>query len=421
MMSPLSHSIQSFCGLFLFISAFIKGTHGDCGPVPVRNFTLPIEGTSFPIGTLQVYSCDRSIGYYDIPGMSRTITCEDNSQWSQIPDFCQRACDTPPRLQYGELKQEFIDQNIFPVNTIVQYDCRPGYVRVPGRSPTVTCLPDFTWSNATEFCTRKSCGNPGEIENGEMVEAPDFLFGTRITYECNKGYRMLSKRPYRECRADGTWSNAPPECEAVVCTPPVAIANGRFQPEKEEYHYQDAVTFTCNNNLALVGQGNVFCRDDGTWSSESPTCIVVECEEPRVANAERLSGFIGPYNLDFSVTFKCKPGLTLIGSDTSKCNISSKWDPTLPQCVSHPPKTTPKPLPTTKDTQSTVPNAATPGTEKPDPKDDPSGNNTGLIVGLIVGGLGLCLIILFVGWYYKKNSGRKKSDTGNAHYTACTA
>ncbi|CAJ0919302.1 unnamed protein product [Ranitomeya imitator] len=44
-----------------------------------------------------------------------------------------------------------------------------------------------------------------------------FSFGSRVNYTCNPGYSMTSKRNYRECQADGTWSGKPPVCKEPVC------------------------------------------------------------------------------------------------------------------------------------------------------------------------------------------------------------
>ncbi|XP_018416817.1 PREDICTED: complement decay-accelerating factor-like [Nanorana parkeri] len=117
----------------------------------------------------------------------------------------------------------------------------------------------------------RQCGNPGEVENADM-EAENFLFGSKVTYTCNAGYRMIGRRNYRECQADGTWSNALPICEVQLCPSPPEITDGEMYPFKEEYTYLDSVTYSCKGNLALIGEKSISCKEDGQWSSEAPKC-----------------------------------------------------------------------------------------------------------------------------------------------------
>ncbi|XP_053562658.1 complement decay-accelerating factor [Bombina bombina] len=151
----LLNSIRSHSSLLLCISVLVTSAYGDCGPPPVKPKTLPIEGTSFKTGTTVDYSCNNNLGYYDIPGMSRTITCLDIDQWSDVLEFCQRACGPPPILKEATLRPEYISNNYFIENATVQYECRFGFVPITDRKNTLTCLTNLTWSTLEEFCKRK--------------------------------------------------------------------------------------------------------------------------------------------------------------------------------------------------------------------------------------------------------------------------
>ncbi|KAG8450947.1 hypothetical protein GDO86_003289, partial [Hymenochirus boettgeri] len=239
-------------------------------------------------------------------------------------------CGPPPRLDYAELKPEFNNQT-FPIGQEVKYICRPGYVR-SGLKDSIVCLSDFRWSTLYKLCTRRQCPNPGDIQNGQM-EAEDYLFGSRVTYTCNIGYNMISKYNYRVCLADGTWSNSLPICEVQRCSAPETVPHGTYNPPKEEYQYQDSVTYRCKNNMALVGEAFIFCTEAGNWSSVAPYCKAVNCPNPIVPNAIKTSGFTGPYLLNYAVTFKCIQGFDMFGSSTVQCNIDSNWAPSLPRCL----------------------------------------------------------------------------------------
>ncbi|XP_073471886.1 C4b-binding protein alpha chain-like [Aquarana catesbeiana] len=241
-------------------------------------------------------------------------------------------CGAPLRLDFAIVGDQFIGQDNFPVGANVTYTCIAGYIRIPESKNVIYCLSTSTWSTPETFCQRIDCRGPGDIENGD-VHIDNTLFGSRVNYTCRIGYNMISRTNYRDCQADGTWSNVVPVCEVQICEPPYAIIDGSLSPEKEDYVYQDVVTYQCNEaKFALIGEPSIVCTSYGNWSSDAPKCVGVECSSPDVANAKKLSGFVGPYYYKFAVTFECFKDFTMKGANSVKCNASSHWDPALPTC-----------------------------------------------------------------------------------------
>uniref|UniRef100_A0A8C5TWY4 Sushi domain-containing protein n=1 Tax=Malurus cyaneus samueli TaxID=2593467 RepID=A0A8C5TWY4_9PASS len=74
----------------------------------------------------------------------------DIASFSYTAILC--ACDAPTRLHFAELNEEHSNALDFSVGKTVQYTCHPGYAKVPGMSPTITCLESQVWSEALEFC-----------------------------------------------------------------------------------------------------------------------------------------------------------------------------------------------------------------------------------------------------------------------------
>ncbi|NXP46565.1 DAF factor, partial [Heliornis fulica] len=137
-------------------------------------------------------------------------------------------CNVPASLAFAELKEPYSSQTIFPVGQTVEYMCRPGYTQLPGMLPATTCLVNQTWSEVLEFCKRKQCANPGDPKNGRAVVLTDLLFGSKVNYTCDKGYKLVGGSQ-RTCEVSGThvsWSGDPPICQEVKCPPPPGIANG---------------------------------------------------------------------------------------------------------------------------------------------------------------------------------------------------
>ncbi|XP_054964661.1 complement decay-accelerating factor isoform X13 [Pan paniscus] len=207
--------------LLLLVLLCLPAVWGDCGlPPEVPNAQPALEGrTSFPEDTVITYKCEES--FVKIPGEKDSVICLKGSQWSDIEEFCNRSCEVPTRLNSASLKQPYITQNYFPVGTVVEYECRPGYRREPSLSTKLTCLQNLKWSTAVEFCKKKSCPNPGEIRNGQ-IDVPDgILFGATISFSCNTGYKLFGSTS-SFCLISGSsvqWSDPLPECRATRSTP----------------------------------------------------------------------------------------------------------------------------------------------------------------------------------------------------------
>ncbi|XP_073443386.1 membrane cofactor protein-like isoform X2 [Dendrobates tinctorius] len=328
-------------------------------------------------------------------------------------------CGAPPRLDYGSLNTLYSDLDNFTLGATVDYSCQSGYITVSGKSNVITCLSDSSWSTPDEFCTRRSCGHPGDIEHGETLIS-DILFGSRVNYTCNLGYVMISKRNYRDCQADGTWSNEVPVCEVQSCPPPPPITDGHYEPDLEDYVYQHSVTYTCKDStLSLIGDKSIYCTSYGNWSAEPPKCIVVDCKSPDVENAKKLSGFVGPYSLNSAVRFECESGYKMNGSPSVKCNASSEWDPPLPTCSK-----TVTPTPTTtkgKEAETGGSTVALKTTKQQSTEGNGGENNSGAIVGGVIGGIIGILIaasIIYACWFRRKKGDdyiaptRKNPDSG---------
>ncbi|NXD97155.1 DAF factor, partial [Chaetorhynchus papuensis] len=137
-------------------------------------------------------------------------------------------CRAPARLGFAELKEPYRNQTVFPEGSRVEYECRPGYAQLPGMSAASTCLRNQTWSAALQFCQRKQCPHPGNPADGRAVVLTDLLFGSKINYTCDKGYKLVGGSQ-RTCEVSGTrvsWSGDAPVCQQVMCPAPPSIANG---------------------------------------------------------------------------------------------------------------------------------------------------------------------------------------------------
>ncbi|EPY72744.1 hypothetical protein CB1_090937001 [Camelus ferus] len=224
-------------------------------------------------------------------------------------------CKFPPSYPFAKPKVQS-DQSEFAVGTIWEYECLPGYKK---KSFSITCLKTSKWSNTQQFCERKSCMNPRELLHGSVLAPRGFMFGSTITYSCDKGYRLIGDSSATCIISDNAvvWDKGMPFCESIPCESPPAISNGDFYTSnRENFYYGMVVTYKCH-----VGQNGKKLFD-----------LVVKCPIPEVENGIMESGFRPSFFLSDSVMFKCKPGFTMKGSNIARCQPNSTWNPPLPKC-----------------------------------------------------------------------------------------
>ncbi|XP_036094090.1 complement decay-accelerating factor isoform X3 [Rousettus aegyptiacus] len=222
---PGARAVLRLGGLTLLLLLLLlcpQAARGDCGlPPDIPNAQPDLEGlTSFPEQSIITYICDP--GFIKIPGRTDSVICLNGNRWSNITEFCNRSCNVPPTLLYASLKKPYNQQNYFPLGSIVEYECRLGYRREHSLSGKITCLQNFMWSEPDEFCKRKPCPNPGEIENGHINITTDILYGSSITFSCNTGYELVGETS-SYCVLVGktlVWSDPLPECKEIVHVTP---------------------------------------------------------------------------------------------------------------------------------------------------------------------------------------------------------
>ncbi|XP_077695628.1 complement component receptor 1-like protein isoform X2 [Eretmochelys imbricata] len=245
-------------------------------------------------------------------------------------------CDSPPRLHFAELPG--VVNNSYPVGTKLKYSCRRGYIWSSGKSPFVTCLENSKWSVDAEFCEGRRC-KPLELENGRG-DLTDLRFGARVDFSCDEGYRLIGPT-FAQCVIVGNgvdWDTEVPLCEAIPCRPPPDITQGSHNGQSgEEFSFGSAVTYKCDPGLSLIGEASIHCTTkdhfNGEWSGPAPECKVVKCPEPEVKNGRKQSGFGPDYSYGNAVIFACDSGYTLHGSSSVRCEANNSWVPSLPTCL----------------------------------------------------------------------------------------
>ncbi|XP_060701420.1 membrane cofactor protein-like isoform X2 [Hemiscyllium ocellatum] len=317
-------------------------------------------------------------------------------------------CGRPPRIENGDLSEEYRGRDSFPIGARVTYDCYVGYVFASGFTRSSSCQADSTWAPLRGRCEPMNCGNPGEILNG-YYNADATTLGNKAIFHCDEGYRIVGTN-YRMCTANG-WSGQVPTCEAITCSDLAPIRNGKAPvPPGDSWTYGMVAEYSCDDDYSLIGAAALTCQVDGTWDKEPPDCRVVECHRPDTpANGYIERGFGRKYKYQDEIVFRCNEGFEMIGASVIKCSENNSFVPSPPICRL-PPTSKPKPKPkptTTIAALTTVPTKSWANvTIKP--TDETPTLSTGAIVGIsiVVVVAGVVIIVVIVKRWSKKKEGQ---------------
>ncbi|XP_048096927.1 sushi, von Willebrand factor type A, EGF and pentraxin domain-containing protein 1-like isoform X2 [Alosa alosa] len=241
-----------------------------------------------------------------------------------LPSEIKGQCTKPPASDNAVVHEDYILKDTFEEESTIRLRCYPGYQPSSGLS-RLTCS-SGQWSPSPEsfICRKKSCGNPGEVTNGEYQFPDGIEFGAEIIAVCNIGFQIIGKNK-RTCQANGEWNGREAVCEAVTCAPPPPVTNGLLKlPSEEYYHFGDVVQYTCSNGYSLFGENNVHCLVHGNWS-EKPRCTKVDCPRPDIPNAKRIEGHSGPYTLRNRVIYECVKGYRMMTPNNQMVCLEEGW------------------------------------------------------------------------------------------------
>uniref|UniRef100_A0AAY4B3I8 Sushi domain-containing protein n=1 Tax=Denticeps clupeoides TaxID=299321 RepID=A0AAY4B3I8_9TELE len=241
--------------------------HTSCTVPKDRNKNLIMNNTktTYQYGDTVSLAC---VEGHHLNGSAAVIKCDESGRWNPyFPKCLSNKCGATPRVPNTHPKIDLLHPAEFEPNARVVYKCDEGYIRAGGSS-IIRCV-NGKWTPVTLTCERKSCGNAGEIQNGRYVYE-GVQFGDIVTAICDDGFEMVG-RNFRTCLSSG-WDGREPVCEAVQCPEPPEVANAEASGSMDGlYVYSSAISYRCRTGV-LVGEGQIYCRKNGTWSAPPPQC-----------------------------------------------------------------------------------------------------------------------------------------------------
>ncbi|RWS13910.1 Sushi: von Willebrand factor type A: EGF and pentraxin domain-containing protein 1-like protein, partial [Dinothrombium tinctorium] len=290
----------------------------NCDELPaVQNGGFKISGDYF--GARATYTCDE--GFY----MSgpRERVCQGDGSWSDQPPECRKEamCGMPLSVPHAKHSAP-LDQNDFPIDSMVHYTCFPGYESKG--FVKAKCL--FYNGTAQWFGPDLKCIR--DIENGQR-EGNLFTFTSKVTYQCNEGYELVG-RANRYCQSNGQWSGVLPSCRPVECPQPDKPENGLVI--YKSLVFNSVISYECRYGYKLVGPKTRFCGPMKQWLGESPRCAEIDCESPGVLHNGYLEGM--RTTLGSVIYFHCFEGMVFDGgSNITTCLENGTWSHPLPNCL----------------------------------------------------------------------------------------
>ncbi|XP_039595033.1 CUB and sushi domain-containing protein 1-like [Polypterus senegalus] len=177
------------------------------------------------------------------------------------------------------------------------------------------------------------CSVNGDVKNGGVLNKTGGLLGSRVSYFCNMGYRMVG-RSNATCRLHSNglyaWDATAPLCQAISCGIPEPLGNGTFYGN--QYTVGSRVQYQCDEGYHLDRSdlATVVCQEDGMWSNKGHPlrCTPVRCPNIESTLTEHLVWhltFGAPNEFGAQVLLSCSPGYFLEGRRITKCLPNGTW------------------------------------------------------------------------------------------------
>ena len=301
-------------------------------PPPIENGFF--SGSQFDFESEVIYSCDAG---YELGGEA-TRTCEASLTWSgQLPTCGRISCGVPPVINNGDIRGSsylFADR--------VNISCRHGY-RLEGLNFRL-CQANKTWSFENPHCEQVFCSNPPAYQrssNNATVASQPFLVDTVISYQCDIGH-IMDEQGMKVCEQSGTWSGTAINCYPLSCNAITSIQYGEVTGDT--FTYLSVIDFTCHPGFQLFGATSVICTENGSWSSQQPSCNPIDCQPLQVANGRHklnptdMSRLVDDRNASAQfiygdvLTLDCDEGYEPKGSTRVSCTIAGTWSETGARC-----------------------------------------------------------------------------------------
>nr|CAH0104989.1 unnamed protein product [Daphnia galeata] len=215
------------------------------------------------------------------------------------------------------------------------YSCLDGF-RLIG-SNFSECLTSGAWSeNKQPFCELIQC--PYDMDGADPRLEFDFLNGVgyqaMVKFSCPPGYQLIGPTN-ATCQSSMNWFPSPPSCQVVECAELLPPLNGRIKESGSNHFVGDVVKFSCNRNFQLLGQSEISCMENGTWSFSAPQCQMFCSNPTSPASGYKIVPQKANYEVGANIQVLCDSGLKLQGRKWLTCQQDGSWSASIGICMNN--------------------------------------------------------------------------------------
>ncbi|KAF7654801.1 hypothetical protein LDENG_00064570 [Lucifuga dentata] len=283
-----SDTKRSFFQLLLLTVVSTGQGSGCVRPYMVQNSWVNLTESNrglFPVGTVLQYSCDP--GY--LPDGPSILTCTPLGRWSSEPPRCIRsgACLPLSEPENGGYTCHPSPCRMFSHGTVMEFYCDEGFV-LKGDYNYLTCQ-DGQWDGPMQIsCISQGCVRPFMVQHGttNLTESNrgSFPVGTVLQYSCDPGY-LPDGPSILTCTTLGHWSSEPPRCiRSDVCQPPYQPENGGYSCHPSpcrRLSHGTVIEYFCDEGFILKGDYKYLTCQYGEWDSLMQiSCIMEQDHDP---------------------------------------------------------------------------------------------------------------------------------------------
>uniref|UniRef100_A0A3P8RPH6 Sushi domain-containing protein n=1 Tax=Amphiprion percula TaxID=161767 RepID=A0A3P8RPH6_AMPPE len=334
--------------LLVVLTVVSTGQGSGCvRPYMVQNSWVNLTESnrgSFPVGTVLQYSCDP--GY--LPDGPDILTCTTLGRWTSDPPHCIRsgACLPFSKLENGGYTCHPSPCRMFSHGTVIELFCNEGFVLSEDYN-YLTCQ-DGQWDGPMHIsCVSQGCIRPSMLQHGSTnltdTNSNTFPVGTVLQYSCDPGY-LPAGRSILTCTTRGDWSSELPRCiRSDVCQPPYQPENGGYtchpSPCRRLCH-GIVIQYFCDDGYILKGDYKYLTCQYGKWDNPMPVSCVMEqgkgCVRPSMVqhgstNLTDTNKSLFPVST--VLQYSCDPGYLLDGPSTLTCTTLGHWSSEPPRCI----------------------------------------------------------------------------------------
>ncbi|KAK2891686.1 sushi domain-containing protein 4-like isoform X1 [Channa argus] len=249
-------------------------------------------------------------------------------------------CVRPYMVQNSWVNLTESNRGSFPVGTVLQYSCDPGYL--PDGPSILICTTLGRWSSEPPHCIRSGACLPlSKPENGGYTCHPSpcrmFSHGTVIKFFCDEGFVLNGDHNYLTCQ-NGQWDNPMQiSCVSQGCIRPSMVQHGSTNltdTNRSLFPVGTVLQYSCDPSYLPAGPSILTCTTLGSWSTEPPRCIRSDvCQPPYQLENGGYICHPSPCGKLFHGTviqYFCNEGYTMKGAYKFRTCQHGKWDNQIP-------------------------------------------------------------------------------------------